>query len=221
MIKAIVFDFDGVILESTTIKNNAFGKLFEKDYPEKIGSIINYHIQNIGISRYVKFRYIYKNILGVPITDTQEKLLGERFSKLVLDEILKCPYVPGVFEFVKENYRKYNLFIASGTPVDELNYIVKKRDMLAFFQEIYGAPMTKEDIINTILSKYTLNANEVIFIGDAKSDYFAAKACKLPFIGIISKKDETLLSIQPRIYCFKDFTNLNQIEDLTTLFTSK
>ncbi|GAF78578.1 unnamed protein product, partial [marine sediment metagenome] len=34
MIKAIIFDFDGVIVESSDIKTEAFRELFQ-DYPQK------------------------------------------------------------------------------------------------------------------------------------------------------------------------------------------
>ena len=52
MIEAIIFDFDGVILESADIKTNAFRTLFEKESPELINKIISYHFKNMGISRF-------------------------------------------------------------------------------------------------------------------------------------------------------------------------
>ena len=62
-IDAIFFDFDGVILESVDIKGWAFGKLFES-YPEHVDEIVAFHFANGGMSRFDKFRYIYKNILN-------------------------------------------------------------------------------------------------------------------------------------------------------------
>ena len=56
MIKAIFFDFDGVILESVSIKGDVFQKLFA-DYPEHLAEILNYHLENGGVSRYDKFEY--------------------------------------------------------------------------------------------------------------------------------------------------------------------
>ncbi len=45
MIKAILFDFDGVILESMDIKTKAFSKLFTK-YPEYVDQIVKLHKDN-------------------------------------------------------------------------------------------------------------------------------------------------------------------------------
>ncbi len=63
MIKAIIFDLDGVILESADIKTKAFLKLFEA-FPKHVDVILDYHVKNMGISRYVKLRHIYNNMLG-------------------------------------------------------------------------------------------------------------------------------------------------------------
>jgi beta-phosphoglucomutase-like phosphatase (HAD superfamily) len=63
MIKAIIFDLDGVLIESAEIKTDAFRMLFA-DYPDRLPEIIAYHQRNAGISRYNKFRYFYEKILG-------------------------------------------------------------------------------------------------------------------------------------------------------------
>ena len=62
MLKAIFFDFDGVIVESAGIKTEAFRKLFS-NYPDQVDEIVDYHKANAGISRYDKFDYIYEKIL--------------------------------------------------------------------------------------------------------------------------------------------------------------
>ena len=57
MIKNIIFDFDGVILDSVNIKTEAFYKLFEQ-YGSKIANqVVDYHIINGGMSRFKKFEY--------------------------------------------------------------------------------------------------------------------------------------------------------------------
>ena len=74
MIRAILFDFDGVILESVDVKTKAFAELF-KDFPEHVDQIVQYHIDNMGVSRFDKFRYIYRYIL-------KRKLSDEKFTEL-------------------------------------------------------------------------------------------------------------------------------------------
>lgn len=194
MIKTVIFDFDGVILESAGIKTSAFRKLFESKYFEKIDAIIDYHKKNMGISRFVKFRHIYKNILKLPLTVTEEEELGRKFSDIVFEEILKAPFVPGVLEFLNENYRNLDLFVASGTPFLELLAIIKRRKLNRYFKEIYGAPETKDKIILRILNKYRYDRSEMVFIGDAESDRTATQKNKINFIARITEENLKQLS---------------------------
>jgi len=194
MIKAVVFDFDGVIIESASIKTSAFRKLFELEYPEKADEIVSYHLKNMGISRYIKFRFICKSILKIPLSEGQEKLLGEKFSEIVFDEILKAPFVPGALEFLNENYRNFDLFVASGTPFLELLEIIKRRKLNHYFKEIYGSPETKDGIILEILNKYGYARSEMVFIGDAESDRMATQKNKINFIARITEENLSQLS---------------------------
>ena len=82
MIKNIIFDFDGVILNSVPVKTEAFRKLFE-DFPKnKVEKLIEYHIQNGGKSRYIKIKYFFENILGQPIEENKINELAIKYSQL-------------------------------------------------------------------------------------------------------------------------------------------
>ena len=99
MLSGIIFDFDGVVLESADIKTRAFAALFGA-FPGHIEQILAYHLENAGLSRYVKFRHIYQHFLHEPLPETLMESLDRRFSELVADEIRRCPFVPGVLEFL-------------------------------------------------------------------------------------------------------------------------
>ena len=191
MIKAVIFDFDGVLVESAEIKTEAFGQLFYS-FPDKVHEIVEYHKRNMGISRYVKFRYFYENILGKELSHDEEIELGERFSQIVLDKILKAPFVAGTLDFLDKYYKKIPLFIASGTPDDELQYIIRKQGIPQYFEEIHGTPRKKPEIIMDILSRYSWNASEAIFVGDAESDLKAARETGVRFIARISSGNDNL-----------------------------
>lgn len=205
MIKAVIFDFDGVIIESADIKTNAFRKLFERDYSGKLDIIVGYHLQNMGISRYIKFRHIYKNILGLPLPRDLEEELGRKFSRIALREVLKAPFVPGAAKFLRSNYKKYALFVASGTPHDELCYIIKKRGLLKFFSEVRGSPPGKNEIISEILGRYALSPNQAVFVGDAQSDLSAAQQAGLYFIGRSNNSGDTFSK------CIRQINDLSKL----------
>ena len=184
MIKAVIFDVDGVLIESAEIKTQAFALLFT-DYPDKVGEIIDYHNKNAGLSRYVKFRYFYEKILGQQLSPAEETELGKEYSRLVLEQVLKAPLVPGTMEFLNQNKDRYRFFIASGTPENELKDIIACRGLSHFFQEVCGSPKQKEEIIEDILARYSFEKKETVFVGDAESDRSCAEQVGVFFVARI------------------------------------
>jgi len=213
MIKALIFDFDGVILESADIKTDAYRKLFKREYPDKVEEFIKYHIQNAGISRYVKVQYFYEKILGIRITDKKKKELINNFSKIVLKETLDASFIKGMPEFLEENYKKLPLFVVTGTPTEEVNLIIKKRKLNIYFKEIHGSPKEKKDIIFYILSRYKWNPKEVVFFGDAESDLRAAEETGVIFI---ARLNCTLKALENCKYKIRDFQGF-KIKDLSII----
>jgi phosphoglycolate phosphatase len=185
-LKAIVFDFDGVILESMNIKTQAFRDLFS-DYPEHQEAIVKLHLDNGGMSRFEKFRIIYREFLGKHLTDADTDEMGQRFSRLVFDSVLKCPYVTGAHEFLEKVHKTYELYVASGTPQDELREIVRLRGLDHFFRNVYGSPDSKVTILARIMLEQSLKPEEVVFVGDAMGDYRSAKETSVHFIGRVPR----------------------------------
>jgi HAD superfamily hydrolase (TIGR01549 family) len=216
MLKAIVFDFDGTLLESADIKTDAFATLFRK-FPEHLAEILNYHLAHAGISRYVKFRTIYRDILNRPLSASEEQSLAESFRDLVLDKMAACPLVPGAEEFLRATSARYRCFIASGAPDTELRDVVARRDLTGYFAGVYGSPATKPEIIRNIRAQYHLNSSEMLCIGDALSDLQGAEAEGVPFVGRVHDGQQAPFPAGKPIMTFRDFTQLqNQWEALLT-----
>lgn len=180
-IKAIIFDFDGVIVESMDIKAKAFVYLF-KDYPEHVDKIVKWHILHGGISRFEKFEHIYKNILHLPFSKKLKNELGKKFKDFVYQEVISCPFVKGAQEFLNKYYQKLSFFIVSGTPQEEIVSIVKKRKLSKFFIAVFGAPTRKDVLSSRILNKFNLKPKEVIFVGDSIDDYEAVQKNGIRFV---------------------------------------
>jgi phosphoglycolate phosphatase-like HAD superfamily hydrolase len=180
-LKAIAFDFDGVILESQDIKTEAFVELFAK-FPGQLEEIRKYHLDNAGISRYVKFEHISREILGLPYTETDRERLGAEFSQLVYDRIIACPEVNGARDLLRGLRPRVLRVVASGTPQDELRRIVHERRMTEWFDEVWGTPRTKTEILRDLLARHALAPGQVLMVGDARSDYQAAQETGLKFL---------------------------------------
>ena len=131
---AIVFDFDGTLVDSKEIKSKAFGKLYESYGKEIVRRVVAYHRKHEGISRFKKFKYLQETLLGQPYSDKLGKQLSRNYSELVMEAIVQAPFIDGAFEFLKNYHHIFPLFVASGTPEPELREIVKRRKMDRFFQ---------------------------------------------------------------------------------------
>ncbi|MCK5535121.1 HAD family hydrolase [bacterium] len=188
MIKAILFDFDGVILESMDIKTKAFADLFS-DYPEYVEQIVKLHIDNGGMSRFEKFKIIYKSIIKKPLSPAEMELLNKKFSEYVYQSVLDCPFVAGSYELLNKYHKEYLFFVVSGTPQEEMISIVKERKLSGFFVNIYGSPEDKTTLVAKVLRDYKLRPEEVLFIGDAINDYEGATNNGVEFIGRVRDKN--------------------------------
>ena len=185
----IIFDFDGVLVESVDIKTKAFEGLYYEYGPEIVKRVIGYHLEHGGVSRYEKFRYFHETLLGIPLDEDKKIELADRFSKLVEDAVVDCPFVPGAREFLEDNYKKFALFVASGTPEDELKRIISRRGMSGYFLGTYGAPAKKGDILIKISKNY--HNKTMLMVGDAMTDYQAASQAGIRFIGRVPEYNES------------------------------
>lgn len=212
MIRGIIFDFDGVLVESVDIKTKAFAKLFEAEGAGIVEKVVAYHLENAGVSRFDKFRFFYREFLKKPLTEDMFQKLCSNFSELVMDEVVKAPYVTGAREFLENHAAEYQCFIASATPQEEMEEIIRRRQMQSFFKKVYGSPKKKGDIVREILAFFNsvLSPQSFIYIGDALSDYEAATENGIAFVARVTNDNGTLFE---NVACIKvnDLANLKKI----------
>ena len=188
--QAVFFDFDGVVLDSVRVKTEAFAKMFRQYGPDIESKVVAYHLANGGVSRFNKFRYFYENLLKQEITEEKLRQLGEEFSGHVLNRVLKAPFMEGALDtLIQLKARNIVAYIVSGTPHEEINYIVEQKGISHFFREVYGTPKEKFEIIRDILFYNGYQNTKCLFIGDAMSDYKAAQENGVYFFGVVKKGD--------------------------------
>ena len=181
-VSVLILDFDGVILESVGVKTEAFRKLFSFR-PDHVDEIVDYHRRNTGVSRFDKFRHIYREILKEALSDEQFNLLSERYAGLVVEGVVHSPFVHGAQEFLGAFSPHLPIFVVSATPEEELHSIIRWRGLEGHFRGIYGAPTTKTDAIREIRERTGSAREETLFVGDAVNDLRAAKVCGVRFVG--------------------------------------
>ncbi len=181
---AVVFDFDGVLVESVDVKTRAFAALYAEYGPEVVAQVVAYHLAHGGVSRFEKFRHFHRAFLAQALSATAEAALGARFSALVENAVVQAPWIAGAREFLERNYRRLPLFVASGTPDEELKRIITRRGAEHYFASVCGAPLTKAEIIAAFVKDRALQPDRVLMVGDSNTDYGAAQETGVSFLGI-------------------------------------
>ena len=182
-VAAIIFDFDGVIVESVDIKTRAFATLFEAEPASVVEAAVNYHLANAGLSRYAKFAYVYEELLRKPLDDATVVALDSRFSELVTERVVACPLVAGARSYLDARSAEVPLHLVSATPEGELRGIVQRRGLTCYFEDVLGSPAAKPDNVRRIIERHGYDPACVPLIGDGRQDYEAAREHGLPFIG--------------------------------------
>ena len=211
MITSIIFDFDGVILDSVHIKTDVFLHVFRHSTNIIKEKIVDLHLSNGGMPRSEKFKIIYEKYLLKELTPQELQRIKLEFSKVCFEKMLNASYIKGAYEFISERYAKFNLYIASGSPEGELREIVARRSIARYFKGVYGFPSNKISICRMIMQEAKLLPENVVFIGDAMSDWNAAKACGLNFIARLDDNDNTPLSKEQSFLKQRDLTKLDSI----------
>ena len=206
--EAFFFDFDGVLADSVEVKTRAFAKLFARYGHDIVAKIVDHHRKNGGMTRVDKFYHYYREFLGKPLDEAELQRLCNDFSRLVVDEVVSVPEIPGAENFLKKWHNTVKCFVVSATPNDEIKEIVKRRGIEIYFEEILGSSCSKRDNVNYLLNKYGFAPRQCLFLGDAESDYRAAIASGVDFIGILPDSNAPLLKIAPDIRWHKNFLEI-------------
>lgn len=181
---ALFFDFDGVLADSVSIKTDAFREMFRKYGNDVVNEVIEYHRLHGGISRVEKIRYAFEEIMKAPLSAAEHRRLSHEYSKMVIDKVVRADWIPGAQDFLEMYSTALDIFVISGTPEDELELVLNRRNMAHYFSEILGSPVKKPVHVRNLLAKYNLVPQQCVFIGDALTDFDAAVETGLPFIGI-------------------------------------
>lgn len=185
----ILWDFDGVIIDSNTVRELGFRQVLKEYDSEKVDQLIDFHNANGGWSRYVKFRYFYENILKRPISDDKVQELANSFSSIMLDNLPN----PGLLiaetvRFIqKMHLRGKQMHIVSGSDVNELKSLCEELGLSKYFLSINGSPTPKSELTRLIIQSSNLKTDNFCLIGDAINDYDAARENAITFFGFNNK----------------------------------
>ena len=205
--KALIYDFDGVICDSVNIKTEAFCEIYSPYGNEIVKKVESYHLLHGGISRFEKFKYFHQNFLNKKLNKNDINDLALKFSRIVLKKVIDSNYILGALNFIKDKSLKYKQYICTGTPQNEIEIILKEKKIQSYFKGVYGSPDSKVSIIKKIQEDKKFLDSEILFFGDASTDYNAAKISNIDFIAINADN-----YYQDAIHNFNNFKELDKCQ---------
>jgi len=165
--KYILFDFDGVIIDSfeiayETSKLNS-PTLTEDDYRKAFEGNIN--------------DWKDKDFKKAPAVD---------FFAEYIPRLMKARLFPGIETAIKELAETYRLIIISSTISAPINELLKKFGLFPFFAETFGNDVSgsKVEKIKMVFDKYKATPQDCVFVTDTLGDMREAEKTGVGAIGV-------------------------------------
>lgn len=182
--RAIILDFDGVVVESESVKDDTFRDLFAR-YPDHLLAAVSFHEANRALPRRSKFEHLVFELLGRRDDEALVQALVTEFGALAVARVAACPLVPGARELLERCAADHlPAYLASVTPRDDLLKILGRQGLHGYFSEVFGDPPTsKAEAIEQVLRVTGAPRGDVVLVGDTVSDLRVASAAGIRFIG--------------------------------------
>ncbi len=184
---AIVFDFDGTLIDSKDVKTrnyvDAFFTIFkpEEKYRETIKESC---IRTSGANRFIQLADTLKR-LNLIATETQKEAWSREYSRLNANSLSKIEEFPSVRETLQRlNERGYHLYAASGILDEEFKRELKRRKLDVYFRGIEGG-----DKLGFLKKLKNRRYRRIVFVGDTEYDRQTAREADVEFFMITNNSD--------------------------------
>ena len=133
--KTLVFDCDGVILNSNKVKTEAFYQSALPYGEAAAQALVDYHVSHGGISRYKKFAFFLEEVVPIHAQGIHGPNLNhllESYANFVKEGLLTCEVANGLHE-LRNSSPDTNWLIVSGGDQSELREIFSARSLDCLF----------------------------------------------------------------------------------------
>lgn len=184
---SVIFDFDGVVLDSNRLKTDAFGTvLVGAGYSAAtVQRFLAYQARNFGRSRYLLFDDFLRDFAATESGERDPERLLSAFGRACVEGYGTAAETDGIRRLLDQlQGRGARLFVASGSDQEELRGVVAARGLGGYFEDVLGSPMRKSDCVGAILRSIGSAdaAASAWFVGDAVADLQAAEDHGVAFV---------------------------------------
>ena len=179
--RSIVFDCDGVLLNSNQAKTQAFYRAALAYGETAAQALVDYHVAHGGVSRYQKFAYFLEQLVPRGTEGPSLEALLSHYAEQSHQALLECELAPGLAE-LRQATSQANWLIVSGGDQEELRDIFAQRGLADWFDGgIFGSPDAKDAIVKRERASGNIGA-PALLAGDSRFDHVAAQGAGLDFV---------------------------------------
>jgi phosphoglycolate phosphatase-like HAD superfamily hydrolase len=184
---AIIFDFDGTLVDSAGVKYDSFFKLFPatEHHRAVVKSVL---AMDPDGSRHAVIPRMVEGMRkrGLEIPGDDHVL---RYGEIVEAGVTAAPECLGASNLLASLHGRAKLYIASNTPQEAVRHQARLRGWAKYFDDVFGYPARKADVVRDILKCEAIKPGRLAVIGDGISDEEAARANDCVFIKIEMPSD--------------------------------
>jgi len=224
MLKAVIFDFDGVITDSEVLHLRAFNEVLSQ-YGVEI-TTKNYYQTYLGLTDVDCYKLlIHQGLLKIK----EQEIAGLVEQKnMIFEELAKKEgqLIDGVRDFLNELERnKVPMAICSGALLTEIEMILEEAGLRHLFEVIVSAEQIKKgkpDPQGFLLTLEKLNANrkdpitseQCVVIEDSHWGLEAARAAGMHTVAVTNSYDAEQLSMAKKIVGHLSEVSIKELEQL-------
>jgi phosphoglycolate phosphatase len=189
VIRCVVFDFDGTLVDSNEIKRTAFldAAAGSEGGAKMMAEVL---ADPAAGDRYAVFDRFVARMRGSGFVGASPgfsaESLADEYTRACERRIAAAAEVPGarrLLEWLRE--RGVAVHVCSATPLRALGPVVAARGLSPLVDGLWGGPASKPENLASILREAGVGPGEALLVGDSDDDLRCAEEVGCAFVGVV------------------------------------
>jgi len=215
-IKAIVFDWDGTVVNTMQIKICNASNIFSEQYDVDSESIAESYRKYSGIPRRDLFDLIARENIGRGLSKFEFNRLSSEFTSRNVESYKTNKVFDNNKRKVLVRIKEHELmmFVSSSANKDEIEKLAMLLDLEKYFKEMLGSTGDfRKGIahINYIKKKYGIKATQIMFVGDERADMRLAGRLGVMCVGVVNNKEKNELKDEFGDYVIQELSSIVEL----------